>query len=474
MFYTFICTALHYFCMRSGFIVAAASLLVAGLVVVGGADTDAWAAQLDATLNPNNEESPFKMSYLKTYSIWYQDGGMIADELRGEELLVTAEYDSAHPDVRSLMERLNDQIVQRGSQASISDMTVSYSFGLSGGQDRASIDYKIILQGSLTDYIIIKDTQKTLVDLGWRALSVDGSVMMEGQEINDPFTFIEENMPVTAGTISGTEADRIFDDYLINSDFVLEQPLENWHFLFDPTGINVDAGTFGLTDDIAGFVRSIWTMGESNLDQGRQVERIEEEVVMVDREYIVRSTVAPDQGNLALIGFGVIDTLDGVEIAGVTPTAPEGYGNTATGDFPIFIIYGMAGLAAVAGIAFFFVSNRSLKNEATSQQGIDPSQLVGYQTSSASGGYQTNRGEAQLRSDVDYQQTRSYYESQQPQPQQESPPDASDTREDAACGCHASAEMGSECDCGMQGSCICDNTCQCVLVLCRDTAAGME
>ena len=197
---------------------------------------------------------------------------------------------------------------------------------------------------------------------------------------------------------------------LIDADFILEQPLTNWHFLFDPTGINVDAGTFGLDDEIAGFVVSSWTMGESSIREGRQVERVFEAAVVADQPYTVRSVQSTDQGNLYAIGFGALDILDGVEIAGVTPTPPEGYATTSTGDFPIFIVYGMAGLAAVAGIAFFFVSNRSLKNEKQGQQGIEPSRLVGYQTSASSGGYQTNRGEAQLADGTDYQQTRSYYD----------------------------------------------------------------
>ena len=46
------------------------------------------------------------------------------------------------------------------------------------------------------------------------------------------------------------------------------------------------------------------------------------------------------------------------------------------------------------------------------QTGIDPSQLVGADTSTGSGGYKTNRGEAHLKSD-DYEQTRSVYENTQ-------------------------------------------------------------
>ncbi|RNJ79555.1 MAG: hypothetical protein EB829_01760, partial [Nitrosopumilus sp. H8] len=103
--------------------------------------------------------------------------------------------------------------------------------------------------------------------------------------------------------------------------------------------------------------------------------------------------------------------------------------------------------------------------EKQGQQGVDPTHLVGYQTSSSSGGYQTNRGEAQLRDDTSYQQSRSVYEASHP-PQ--------DTASEAACGCAASAEMGTECDRKMQGACLCDATCQCGADLCKEHSASMS
>ena len=198
--------------------------------------------------------------------------------------------------------------------------------------------------------------------------------------------------------------------------------------MFDPTGINADANTFGLDDSIQGFVVSSWTMGESSIREGRQVERVFEAEVMADELYIVRSVQSTDTANLSSIGFGALDILDGVEIIGVTPTPPEDYMTTSTGGFPVMIIYGMAGLAAVAGIGFFFISSRSMKNQAQGQQGIDPNNLVGYQTSASSGGYQTNRGEAQLKSDTDYATTRSVYDGQN-QPEPTSTPEPEPTSE---------------------------------------------
>jgi len=447
------------------------SVLLATLIVVG-TSTPVWAAQLDARVNPNAETSPFKMNYLKTVFIEYPNGGNLFDELKGKEWTVSGTADSSNPGVQALMAELNRGIANDGSQAQISDLNVSYEFHLKARNINTSVDYRVVLEGTLVDYVITKDSQRTLVDLGWRGLSTDKEINIDGVEINIPINILRDNEPEVYTFFAGTEAEDVLGKHLINADFILEQPLTNWHFLFDPTGINVDAGTFGLNEEIAGFVISSWTMGESSIREGRQVERVFEADVMADQLYTVRSVQSSDQANLSIIGFGALDVLDDVEIAGVTPTPPEDFMTTSTGDFPVMIVYGMAGLAAVAGIAFFFVSSRSLKNEQQGQQGIDPSRLVGYQTSSSAGGYQTNRGEAQLKDDQDYQQTRNVYEAEQ---QQSPPPQATpSTQDEAACGCAASVEMGSECDCVMQGACLCDGTCKCGADICKEQVSSMS
>jgi hypothetical protein len=447
------------------------SVLLATLIVVG-TSTPVWAAQLDARINPNSETSPFKVNYQKTVFIEYPNGGNLFDELKGKEWTLSGTADSSNPDVQALMEDLNRGIANDGSQAQIKDLNVTYDYHLKARNINTSIDYRVILEGTLGDYVITDDGQRTLIDLGWRALSTDKEVYIDGIEINIPINILRDQEPEAYTFFAGTEAEEVLGKHLINADFILEQPLTNWHFLFDPTGINVDASTFGLDEEIAGFVVSTWTMGESSIREGRQVERVFEAEVMADELYVVRSVQSSDTANLSTIGFGALDQLDEIEIAGVTPTPPEDYATTATGDFPVLIVYGLAGIAAVAGIAFFFVSSRSLKNEQQGQQGIDPNRLVGYQTSASSGGYQTNRGEAQLKDDTDYQQTRSVYEEEQTQ---SPPPQATpSTEEEAACGCAASAEMGSECDCAMQGACLCDGTCRCGADICKEQVNSMS
>jgi len=451
------------------------TVLLAGLIVIG-TSAPAFGAQLDVTLNPNNAESPFKMSYLKTVFVEYPNGGDLFDALGGTEWNVSGMADATNPGVQRLMNELNANIQSDGSQAKISDLDVTYEFQLKGRNIQTSIDYRVILEGTIANYIITEDSQKKLVDLGWRGLSTTSSIQIDGMEINIPLGILATEEPILYRTFLGTEAEDILNKELINADFILEQPLTNWHFLFDPTGINADANTFGLDESIQGFVVSSWTMGESSIREGRQVERVFEAEVMADETYIVRSVQSSDTANLSSIGFGALDVLDGVEIIGVTPTPPEDYMTTSTGGFPIMIIYGMAGMAALGGIGFFIFSSRAMKKTATGQQGIDPSNLVGYQTSESSGGYQTNRGEAQLKTDTDYATTRSVYEGEAETTPQETVPEQTlpSSGEEAACGCAASAEIGSECDCEMQSSCLCDATCRCNADICKEQVSEMS
>ena len=434
------------------------TILLAGLIVIG-TSAPVFGAQLDTRINPNNAESPFKMSYLKTVFVEYPNGGSLFDALSGTEWNTSGMADSTNPGVQELIANLNNGIQQDGSQAKISDLNVTYEFQLKGRNLQTSIDFRVILEGSISDYIITEDSQKKLVDLGWRGLTTTSSIVIDGNEINLPLDILKTEEPIIYNTFVGTEAESVLNKELINAD----------------------ASTFGLDESIAGFVVSSWTMGESSIREGRQVERIFEAEVMADQTYVVRSVQSTDTANLSSIGFGALDILDGVEIIGVTPTPPEDYMTTSTGGFPIMIIYGMAGMAAVAGIGFFFISSRSMKNQAQGQQGIDPNNLVGYQTSASSGGYQTNRGEAQLKTDTDYNQTRSVYEeSAEVTPQETTPQETvpeqtmPSSGEEAACGCAASAEIGTECDCEMHGSCLCDATCGCNADICKEQVREMS
>ncbi|MCY3976059.1 MAG: hypothetical protein OXF28_02865 [Thaumarchaeota archaeon] len=370
--------------------------------MIAGTITPVLAAQLDVRLNPDKNDAIVNMRYQRTIFIEYDEGGEIADFLRNKEFKTSFHADRNNNGVISLMNKLNQKLLDEGSVTRIKYLDVEYDAHLTGRNLNASIDYKINLIATIENFLMrsYSDNSPALVDISWRGLSAGDPVIINTQEfgeveINMPISFISDNVSDVHDLLSKTDAMSLLSEPIINADGIKAQPLTNWHFLFDPTGINVDAATFGLADEISGFVVSSFTMGESSIREGRQVEKVFERIINLDKEYAVRSIESADSGNVFVVGFAAVDEVEGSEVFGVSPQSPDGYATTSTGGFPVMIIYGMAGIAGIGAVAILFFSNRQLKKEAgQGQQGIDPSLLKARSTSSEAGGYQTVRGEA--------------------------------------------------------------------------------
>jgi len=382
----------------------------------------AFAAQMEfrTWVEPNSVDE-LEIKFQRTIIINYDEGGMLADELRGQKIAKTFSLTSDDPGVIELRDRINYQLSQFDSSATITDVQIDYDTKLTGRGLNTSVDYKIILTMQITNHVLRESSSGSsgIVDMSWRGLMVPGEVTVNAKgiphEINLPISFISDVAPGLYNAIRGSEAETLLNSPIIDASGIKNQPLGNWHFLFDPTGINVDAAQFGLSEELAGVVWSSFTMGESSFREGIQTEKEHEATFTTDKTYDLRTIESADSANIFFAGFANIDVLDNQEVVGVFPEAPEGYATTSTGEFPVMIIYGMAGFAGMAGIAIFLVSEKKRKKDIAAgniQTGIDPSQLVGADTSTGSGGYKTNRGEAHLKSD-DYAQTRSVYDNTQ-------------------------------------------------------------
>jgi len=391
------------------------TMLLASALIVSTI-TPAMAAQLDTRINPNEPTSDFTIKFLRTIFIEYNEGGELADDLRkAKQWTLQKSAGPDNPGVAELTKRINEKILVDGSTAKVSDLSVDYIATLTARGIHTSIDYKVVLSGKIGDYVLreYSGVSPALIDIAWRGIAVEGPVVIDGVEINQPLSALKIKMPTVASKLAGTEAVQVLTIPIINANGIRDQPLGNWHFLFDPTGINVDAATFGLAEEISGFVVSSFTMGESSFREGIVGEKVWEATFTLDKQYTIRAIESGDSANVHVIGFAAVDELTGAEVFGVSPTAPEGYATTSTGEFPIMIVYGMAGMAGIGAIGFFIFSSKQLKKEANQgQTGIDPSQLRGFQTSASSGGYQTNRGEAQLIDDSDYTKSKSVYDEQ--------------------------------------------------------------
>jgi len=373
-------------------------------VILTSCITPTFAAQLDVRLNPAKDDAVVNMRYQRTVFIEYENGGDIADILRNQEFTTSFNANPNSPGVVSLINKLNQTLSEDGSVTRIKHLDIEYDAHLTGRNLNTSIDYKINLIATIENFVIreYSDNSPALVDISWRGLTTDEPIVINTPEfgdveINMPISFLKNNVVDVYNLLSNTTAIQLLSEPIMNADGIRNQPLTNWHFLFDPTGINVDAATFGLADEISGFVVSSFTMGESSIREGRQVEKVFENIINLDEEYAIRSIESADSGNVFVVGFAAVDKIESGEVFGVSPRSPEGYATTSTGGFPVMIIYGMAGMAGLGAIAILLFSNRQLKKEVgQGQQGIDPSRLRARSTSSDAGGYQTVRGEAYI------------------------------------------------------------------------------
>ena len=394
-------------------------------IAIGGISPVFASSQLEVTIDPNSDTAIAKMTYQRSINIDYSDGGNLAD-MNGLSKKISFSADSSNPSVQSLISKINSYILSQNSQAQITDLTLEYKSLMTGRSTSMSVDYTIVLHPTIHNFVIKQGSgnDPTLLDVDWRGFGAIGPVIINTPtygdvEINLPISTFERFTPSLALSIKASDAGQLVNTRLMDGDEIKAQPIGNWHFLFDPTGIGADASQYGFQ---TGSVISSFTMGESSLREGLIREQVNESAFNSDKTYRITSFESSGNASIDIIGFANRDVLGSSEIFGVTPNAPEGYASTSSGEFPAFILYGMAGAAAAGGAAMMMISKRKLNKEKGhyEQTGIDPTQLTGVQTSASSGGYQTVRGEAQVKGLEDYNQHRSYYDEEKPQVEEKS------------------------------------------------------
>ena len=411
-------------------------LFLTAIIAIGSITPVFASGQLDVTIASDSDIALAKMTYQRTISINYSEGGKLADEFGGKIMRISFHADSSNYGMSDLVSNINSIIAENGSVAKVTNLNLDYLATMTGGTENLSVDYKIVLRPVVENFVLrgYSAGSPALVDIDWRGFGADGPVTITTPqygdvEINIPISLFERFSPSVALAIKSSPDAGAFYQDVMNADGIDQQPVGNWHFLFDPTGIQMDASQHGLSEEIAGSVVSNFTMGESSLREGIQIEKIAEGHFTFDKAYSFKSIEASDNANVKVIGFATREVQSDSEVFGISPMAPEGYATTSSGEFPAGVLYGMAGAAAIGGVAIMIVSQRKLKKEKGhyQQTGIDPSQLTGVATSASSGGYQTVRGEAQVKGLEDYNQHKSFYDDK-PQVEEKSESKSSSAR----------------------------------------------
>lgn len=376
------------------------------LVLVASGPSFASAAQLSWDARTSEKAIEPKFTFQKTITIDYSDGGSIADQLRGKKESVQFRLDGSS--LGSTIEYLNKKLEQSGSSARISDLQIDYSAELTGYQSQASIEYDVMVTPKIEKFLIQEYSAKSLalLDASWRGLTISEPIISEVYDITKPISLLDAKFPLVSEQIRGTDAEELLSQTLIDAYGLEKLRISQWHSLFDPTAIIQGAIPYGFKGDVV----TTFSMGESTIFHPTR-EQTHQVILSLDKKYIIATFEAADSATLFVTGYANAGMLGGYEIIEAGPKQPAGVTPPdAKSIFPIMVMYGMAGVAAAgAGGFFWWSSKRAKKEQSLGQTGIDPSQLHSVETSSASGEYKTNRGEAQLKSQSEYPQTKSVY-----------------------------------------------------------------
>ena len=365
------------------------------LVLVSGLMPNAFAAQLDAVILSDDLFVEPSFEFLRVMYIEYPEGGELAQLLQNKTQEITFTADADTPGVENLIKQLNQNLENLPSNAIVTNAEIHYSAILKGNADSAVIEYKIQLLPMLTNHIIVSGFEKSTVDANWRGISLDGPIVIDTDfglfDINNPKSALDVMIPDISAKLDNVT---IIEMPILDASKILDLPLHKWHSLFDNTAIIPSAAEYKYVGE---FVITHYSMGECNLETGFCNDREWVEEVSLDSDYTIRIIESSDDATIAIDGYVDTTIIDDVEVFQTNLRSPVTQ-EPDTGEFPAIVIYGMAGIAAISGIAMFVISDRKLKKNKDDdiQTGIDPSDLRSYETSSSSGGYKTNRGESYL------------------------------------------------------------------------------
>jgi hypothetical protein len=381
--------------MKSIIVALVAVLVVSSMSSASAAQLSWDARTLETAMAP-------KFTFQRTITIDYSEGGFIADQLRGKSESVQFSLDNSSQDIALLIEQLNKKLEQAGSMARISDLMLDYSAELTGYDSYASIEYDVVLVPTLEQFSAPTSLDAVVLDMSWRGMKAEAPIMIDNYDVISPMSFIENKVPQIYSQLVDTEAESLLSHTMIDASEVQKLGINEWHSLFDPTAIIPGAKPYGFVGEVV----TTFSMGTSDIFNPTR-EKIQQVTLELDKKYVIATFEAADSAVLFVPGYAHPGVFSGYEIIQSSSKASDSEIVSDPDIFPILVMYGLAGTAAAGAAGFFWWSSKKAKKDtALGQTGIDPSNLRCVETSSASGGYKTNRGEAELASESDYAKTK--------------------------------------------------------------------
>ena len=343
---------------------AVLSAFVISGILIFSVTNNAHAVQFTALLPPKTNTASPDLTAVRFLTLTYPAGGALSKRFNGKSEHVRFTANATTGGMDQLVGAFNQAIAtEKHSPVRFSNATLTYTGDVLGSSTQALISYKVDVQPTVANYVLQNTTQGTVIDPSWRSVTVNQPVTIDAPKygkinINAPLGLFEVTDPTLARELSNSPAASILQAPLLDFQ-TLGASLNNWHFLFDPTGSV--AGSSGLFSQQPGSrAVSVYALGESSLREGAYSEQVQDSSATINGETVgVHASTPPPSAQIQIPGFSRVQQSGSNEVFVVTSQAPAGT-TTATGGFPIQVLLVFAGMLGAVAI-FVLLKSRSPK-----------------------------------------------------------------------------------------------------------------
>jgi hypothetical protein len=347
------------------------SACVISSILIFSVMNNVYAVQFTALLPPKTNSATPDLTAVRFLTLTYPAGGALSKQLNGKSEHVRFTVNGTAGGMNELYSAFNQAIAsQKHSPVRFSNATMTYTGDVLGAPTQALISYKVDLQPTTKNYVLQNGTQGTVIEPNWRSVVVNQPVTIDTPKygkinVNAPIGIFDVINPSLARELLNSPASSIMQAPLFDFS-TLGATLNNWHFLFDPTGSV--AGSSGLFSQQPGSrAISVYALGESSIREGAYTEQVQDASATINGETVgVHASTPPPSAQIQIPGFSRVQSSGNGEVLIVTSQAPAGTA-TATGGFPVQVLLVFAGMMGAVAV-FVLLKSRTPKQKRTTSR----------------------------------------------------------------------------------------------------------
>lgn len=289
---------------------AIAALLIAALT------SEAHAAQINASLIPEFDRAAGSFIGVKFVQIRYEPGSAVADLFNGRTERIEFSIEGTNASgMNELVAAANQALLKVQSPVQIASANLTYSGVLRGGPDRLTLTYNVEFIPTFSGFNLNRNaTDNIPMDINWRGFAIDGPVFVDAPEhgrvnVNDPTGLLEATFPEFAAKLTGSEAEEIMTEPILDFGEIGLMPMERWHSLFDPTFSLASTGGILKGADIGrAKVMSVYSLGECSIREGCPPPNEGDALVSIDGEPVqIHISTPQPNSQIEIAGFTSIE-----------------------------------------------------------------------------------------------------------------------------------------------------------------------